>query len=212
MKVFWHKNENSPQLLLLFNGWGFDPAIFGGVCAEGSDIVSVYDYRTILPEQFDFTRSRSAGTIVAAWSFGVLAADRFAAHIGNVTKAIAVNGSTNPIDDAEGIPRAVFLATLQSFNARNREKFYLRAAGGASALKRMSAKLPDREVAEQRAELEALAELSKTPREGEGLPWDYAVISTGDKIFPVASLRNAWGAKARERDGEHCPDFSTFAL
>ena len=210
MKVFRHKNENNPQLLLLFNGWGFDPAMFDGVRAEGSDIFSVYDYGTIRPEQFDFTHSRTGGVTIVAWSFGVLVADRCAAHIGNVVKAVAVNGSTNPVDDAEGIPREVFLATLQSFNERNREKFYLRAAGGTSALKRMSAKLPDRDVAGQLAELKALHELSLTPRDGERLSWDYAVISTGDRIFPVANLRNAWGAKARERDGEHCLDFSTF--
>jgi hypothetical protein len=205
MKVFWHKKEGNKQLALLFNGWGFDRRIFCDADIPAHDTVSVYDYTNIETKQFDFTKLYPEVKIVA-WSFGVFAADFYSASIFNVKKAMAINGSTTPIDDSKGIPVKIFLATLQSFNAENREKFYRRIAGGLSAYRQISAKLPERDVENQRAELEHLYKLSLTSREN-GVNWDIAVISTHDKIFPPENMKNAWGDKAVMQDGEHYPNF-----
>ncbi|MDR0384850.1 MAG: DUF452 family protein [Prevotellaceae bacterium] len=206
MKIFWHKQEilNS-ELLLLFNGWGFDPKIFSETDIPLHDIVSVYDYSDIKPEQFEFTRLYAKVKIVA-WSYGVFVADFYSESIHNVTKAIAVNGSTTPIDDDKGIPVKIFRATMESFNARNREKFYLRIAGGMSAYNRTAGKLPDRNVENQLAELKSLYQLSlenRTPT----LNWTVAIISTNDKIFPLENMKNAWGDKAVIVEGDHYPNF-----
>jgi biotin synthesis protein BioG len=206
MKVFWHKKEENRRLALLFNGWGFDRKIFQNPDIPGHDIVSVYDYTDIEPEQFDFTGLYSEVKIVA-WSYGVFVADYYAKSIFNVTKAIAINGSTNPIDDNKGIPVKIFLATMQSFNAASREKFYLRIAGGASAYKQIAEKLPDREVENQLAELKSLYHLSLKNRES-AMKWDIAIISTHDKIFPFENMKNAWENKTVTVEGEHLPAFN----
>jgi biotin synthesis protein BioG len=210
MKVFWHKKEKNKQLLLLFNGWGFDWKIFQDVDVPHHDVVSVYDYADIEPEQFGFTKSYPEVKI-AAWSYGVFVADYYSETIFNVTKAIAINGSTTPIDDVKGIPVKIFLATMQSFNAANRDKFYLRIAGGLSAYKQIINKLPDREVENQLAELKSLYQLSLKKRENS-LKWDVAIISTHDKIFPLANMKNAWGDKIVVVEGEHYPDFNEILL
>jgi hypothetical protein len=206
MKVFWHKKEDNEQLVLLFNGWGFDWKIFQDTDIPCHDIVSIYDYTDIKPEQFGFTKLYS-GVKVVAWSYGVFVADFYSEFIFNVEKAIAINGSTTPIDDNKGIPLKIFLATMESFNVKNREKFYLRIAGGLSAYKQIVNKLPDREIDSQLAELKSLYRLSLKDRTN-GLKWDIAIISTFDKIFPFANMKNAWGEKAVVVENEHYPDFN----
>jgi biotin synthesis protein BioG len=201
MKVFWHKKEENNRLLLLFNGWGFDQKIFQDADIPNHDIVSVHDYTDIKPEQFDFTRLYLEVKIVA-WSYGVFVADYFSENIFNVQKAVAVNGSTTPIDDNKGIPVKIFLATMQSFNERNREKFYIRITGGLTAYKQIAKILPDRDVENQLNELKSLYELSLKERTN-GLNWDFAIVSTQDKIFPLANMKNAWGDKALTVEGEH---------
>jgi biotin synthesis protein BioG len=201
MKVFWHKKEENTRLLLLFNGWGFDRKIFQSADIPGHDIASVYDYTDIKPEQFNFTRLYPEVTIIA-WSYGVFVADFFSESIFNVQKAVAVNGSTTPIDDKKGIPVKIFLATMQSFNERNREKFYIRIAGGLTAYKQIAGILPDRDVDNQLNELKSLYELSLKERTN-GLNWDFAIVSTQDKIFPLENMKNAWGDKALAVEGEH---------
>ncbi|MDR1593486.1 MAG: DUF452 family protein [Prevotellaceae bacterium] len=210
MKVFWHKKEGNRQLALLFNGWGFDEKIFQDVDIPCHDIVSVYDYTDIKPEQFAFTKLYPEVKI-AAWSYGVFVADFYSESIFNVTKAIAINGSTSPIDDIKGIPVKIFLATMQSFNAANREKFYLRIAGGLSAYKQIIDKLPEREVENQLAELNSLYSLSLQNRKN-CTKWDVAIISARDKIFPLANMKNVWDNKAVVVEGEHYPDFTSLLI
>jgi hypothetical protein len=206
MKVFWHKKEGNTRLLLLFNGWGFDQKIFCGIDVSGYDTVSVHDYTDIQPEQFGFTQSYPEVTVVA-WSYGVFVAGLYSAYIFNVKKAIAINGSTTPIDDSKGIPVGIFLATMRSFNADNREKFYLRITGGLSAYRQIAEKLPDRDAENQLAELESLYKLSMENKQS-GFDWDIAIVSTRDRIFPFANMVNAWGGKAVVVESEHYPDFS----
>jgi hypothetical protein len=206
MKVSWHKKEDNKQLLLLFNGWGFDQKMFQNTDIPRHDIVSVYDYTNIEPEQLKFTKLYPEVKILA-WSYGVFVADFYSDFIFNVKKAIAINGSTTPIDDNKGIPVKIFLATMQSFDAKNREKFYLRIAGGLSAYRQISDKLPDRKVENQLDELKSLYQLSLKTKE-HGLSWDVAIISTRDKIFPLTNMKNAWGDRAVIVDSDHYLDFN----
>jgi hypothetical protein len=206
MKVFWHKKEGNKRLLFLFNGWGFDPKIFQDTVLPCHDVVSVYDYSDTDPMQFDFTKSYVEVKIMA-WSYGVFVADFFSDFIFNLRKAVAVNGSTTPVDDEKGIPVKIFLATMNSFNVVNREKFYIRLVGGLSAYKLFAGKLPDRSLDNQLDELKFLYHLSAKNRSG-GLKWNIAVISTHDRIFPLANMKRAWGDRAMIVDKEHYPDFN----
>ncbi|MDR1896700.1 MAG: DUF452 family protein [Prevotellaceae bacterium] len=206
MTVFWHKKQNSRQLLLLFNGWGFDQKIFQDVELNGCDTVSVYDYAAINPDDFNFTRLYPE-VLLAAWSYGVFVADLYSENIFNLKKAIAVNGSTTPINNLTGIPVNIFLATMQSFNAKNREKFYIRTAGGLTAYKQLSGKLPERTVENQLNELQELYKLSLKTHKNNGINWQIAIVSEQDKIFPIENMKHAWGDKATVTAGEHYRDF-----
>jgi biotin synthesis protein BioG len=208
MKVFWHKKEGNKQLLLLFNGWGFDQKIFCGINISCHDIVSVYEYMDIEPEHFEFTKLYPEVKVMA-WSYGVFIADFYADYIYNLKTAFAINGSTTPVNDCKGIPIKIFRATIQSFNVENREKFYLRIAGGLSAYKLIAEILPDRDCENQLDELNALYKLSLKNKKN-ALNWDIAVISTRDKIFPLANMINAWGDRAITVVGEHLPDFGAL--
>ena len=206
MKIFWHKKENNRDILVIFNGWGFDSKIFQEIECDGHDIVSLYDYSELETKYLDFTR-QYYNVKILAWSFGVFVADFYAAHISNLTMAVAVNGSVFPVDDRRGIPEKIFLATLNSFNETNREKFYLRIAGGMSAYKRFAKFMPDRDSANQIAELHVLYQLALQKSAG-GLKWNLAIVSENDRIFPVENLVNAWqetGVKTLKIKSEHIP-------
>ncbi|MDR0560634.1 MAG: malonyl-ACP O-methyltransferase BioC [Prevotellaceae bacterium] len=206
MKVFWHKKDGNRHILLIFNGWSFDCGIFGEVDFPEHDIVSFYDYSDIRTEQFDFTQSYENVKLIA-WSYGVFVADVYAANIYNLKTAVAINGSILPVDDKKGIPERIFLATLQSFNEKNREKFYIRAAGNISAYKNMLNLLPSRSIDNQIAELKSLYCLSSKKRQN-GLKWNLAIISENDKIFPSENLKNAWSeanVPIYSIDSEHIP-------
>ncbi|MDR2425086.1 MAG: malonyl-ACP O-methyltransferase BioC [Prevotellaceae bacterium] len=206
MKIFWHKKEKNRQILVIFNGWGFDAKMFREIECNGHDIVSLYDYSELEFKQLDFVGKYDVVKILA-WSFGVFVADFYAAHIANLAVAVAVNGSVSPVDNSRGIPEKIFLATLNSFNETNREKFYLRIAGGLSAYKRFAKFMPDRNSANQSAELHVLYQLA-LQKQTEGLKWNLAIVSENDKIFPLENLVNAWlekGVKTLTIKSEHIP-------
>ncbi|NJM14585.1 MAG: DUF452 family protein [Bacteroidales bacterium] len=56
---------------------------------------------------------------VVAWSLGVWMAARWMQRNPiNVAGCVAINGTLNPVSDAQGIPRAIFLATLTTWNQK----------------------------------------------------------------------------------------------
>lgn len=206
MKIVHHKKQANKQLLLLFNGWGFDGRIFSDVNIPDYDIISVYDYSETDPQQLNFTNDYESVNLMA-WSYGVFIANIYAEYIHNLKKAIAVNGTITPVDDTNGIPKDVFIATLHNLNEKSRDKFYLRIAGGLTAFKAIKDKLPERSVENQLNELENLYKLSLVEYTG-GINWDKAILSQNDKIFPYNNMLNAWGDKAITIDGEHYVDFN----
>jgi len=206
MKAFWHKKENNKQLLLIFNGWGFDNNIFSNIDVPSYDIVSLYDYSDIDTNQFSFTKNYCV--TVLAWSYGVFIADFYSQYLHNVEKAIAVNGTTTPIHNEKGIPENIFLATMNTFSEKSRNKFYLRIAGGLTKLNEIKEQLPQRDAENQLLELKSLYTLSTNRMDTtKSISWDKAVVCLSDKIFPPNNMLNAWGAKATTCEGEHLPDF-----
>ncbi|MDH6534001.1 biotin synthesis protein BioG [Parabacteroides sp. PM5-20] len=208
MTVYWHKKENNTKLLLLFNGWGFDSRIFSDIDLPGYDCVSVCDYSQIDPLQFVFTQDYPEVKVLA-WSYGVFIANMYAQYLQPVQKAVAVNGTTTPINDEKGIPENIFKATIHSFSEKSKNKFYLRIAGGATNFQEIKEKLPMRDIESQLSELKALQLLS-TREQGKGLLWDAAIVSSNDKIFPADNMLHAWGEKAIRKEGEHYTDFSAI--
>ncbi len=199
------------KLILIFAGWGMDCGVFSDLAFDGYDVMVVWDYRE---DGFDLSALQGYGEIyLFAWSFGVFVASVKMSDLGQfpVMLRVAINGSVTPVDDALGIPEAIFHGTLNGLDERNLAKFYRRMCFDAHEYKRFAERAPHREIAELKSELQAIYDMSRDETvKVSPLAWDRAVIADDDRIFPVGNLVNSWKALSRVRHiaGGHLPDFS----
>ena len=91
--------RNNNRVILLFAGWAMDSRAFASVRVPGYDVAIVWDY-TNLTLEADWIAGYQE-IIVAGWSMGVLAAERFIADNPQlpITKTIAVAGTPTPRQD-----------------------------------------------------------------------------------------------------------------
>ncbi|MDE6485553.1 MAG: DUF452 family protein [Duncaniella sp.] len=206
MKHHFTSRLNNPRLIIVFLGWAMDYRPFEALCADGYDVMVVWDYRTV-----DLEAELTDGyeeIVIVAWSFGVPAAALFIA--GNpslpVTSRIAVNGTQHPVDNTRGIPEEIFTATLENLSADSLPRFYRRVAGsGASYRSFMNCK-PQRDIEELREELAIIAS-----RKPAVIDWDTAYAGRNDLIIPPDNQLAAWHDEASriiEVPTSHLPDFS----
>lgn len=191
------KKEARERLLLVFNGWSVPvPSPSDAFSLPGYDIAVVTDYRKFeLPEIKGYKE-----VVVLAWSLGVHAAE-IALRDSQlpVTLTIAVNGTSHPVSDSEGIPVEVFRLTAERLTEQSLIRFRRRM--GASAMSR-----GERPIEELQRELLDFPSSSSVP-----FRWDYAIISADDRIFPPENQRRAWLGRSEiiEIEGPHLPDFHT---
>lgn len=205
-------NEGNRRLILIFAGWGMDEKPFMRLRLPGHDIAVVWDYRDMT-----FCADRYSGytdIYLFAWSFGVYAAARvLAAGLLQPTVKIAVNGSTEPVSDLNGIPEAIFSGTLDNLNTRTLDKFYRRMCSDSRQAADFMAARPVRDIEELRDELRAIAREAAYTGAIQADGWDRAVISEDDRIFPAENLKRAWSRLPRVRviaGGAHLPDWQTL--
>ena len=191
------KGERADRLLLFFLGWGMDPEpllpMLGAV-----DTRLVWDYT-----ELGKLSALPAGKPVhlMAWSMGVWAAGHVLGDAVPLASATAVNGTPYPIDDARGIPEAVFKGTLEGFSEAGLLRFRRRMCGGAEALKGFLEHAPKRGVEDLRAELASLGRAIRA-EPAPKLRWTRALACAGDRIFPPASQLAAF-PNAEQRPGAH---------
>jgi len=197
MRVVHLKNTGAP-LVVFFAGWGmdetpfadFDPgpgldlAVCFGYCSEG--------FRPLLKLN---QRPETVATIrrVVAWSFGVSVASALIQQcpaLANAPERVAINGTTTPVDDKFGIPRAAFDATLANFSETALAKFERRMCGGAANLAFYQSRRPKRSLESLRAELSDFPnfQIPKFPNSA----FTQAFVGTHDKIFPPRNQQAAW--------------------
>ena len=104
---------------------------------------------------------------------------------------IAVNGTPIPADDHYGIPLSVFESTLNNITEENMENFYIRMFGDKKTYKTNIDRVPVRTVKSLHDELRWLYNRIMEQKE-PGFRWDYAVISSKDKVFPSKNLLGYW--------------------
>lgn len=191
IQKFVSRNGNG-TLLLLFAGWGMDTEPFRDYSAPGKDIMVCYDYTD---GTFDPGAAASYGRVeVVAWSMGVMAAADALPTCGLVpASAVALNGTPLPVDDAYGIPEAVFRGTLEGLSEASIVKFRRRMCGDAANFTAFSRRCPSRDAESLRGELAALGQRAA----GRGMPagggfWTEAFGTEKDRIFPIASQRRFW--------------------
>lgn len=211
MKIeYINHTSGSRRLLLLFLGWGMDRHPFEGLAVAGCDLAVAYDYSS----EENGAEVEELGVyeeiLLVAWSFGVIAADRFLSRHTNlpVTLRLAINGTLYPVDDTYGIPEEIFRGTLAHLSDVTLMKFRRRMCGGASESKRFMANAPVRSIESLRAELISIAAMSASHTR-----WDEAIVSGRDYIIPAENQRKAWlreGVRMTEIEGAHLPDFSAI--
>ena len=202
MKCAWIQKNNSHRLLIFFGGFACDENLLKNFTISQCDILMFYDYSDL---NFEIPQEAFAYAEIfhAAWSFGVWVADFVLPKLPPAKMRIALCGSPYPVDDARGIPNAIFEGTRDNFCESVKEKFLARVFG-ARNMDASRALFANRNVAEEKAELENLGRAFKT-FEGNPANWTRAIATRGDKIFPHANLKNAWGGKLEIAEGEHFP-------
>lgn len=191
MKAEFLRHTSSSKLILIFAGWSTRPQFYSDICRKGWDVLVVYDYT-----ELDFPHEMLADyeTIwLFAWSLGVFAAE-ISLDSSDVTAAIAVNGTPEPVSDEYGIPENIYKATAENLNRQNLIKFRKRMAGSSQVFKeKFNDDFSDETVSELQRELFSIYDLIQSPlTQGKGLTWNRAFISLNDRIFPAANMKTAW--------------------
>lgn len=204
--TFQRNSDQAPssQLIIYFCGWGMTPATVSHLTLpDQCDLLALYDYRDL--EQSDDLAdlpwdSYEAVTIVA-WSLGVWAAEQVVPHwsiLPTKQRLIAVAGSPYPMHDQWGIPKQIFVGTLEGLTDENRQRFNRRMCGG-KRYKQLYDILSERPTTELRDELQAVYDSLAIPEASESTPhtrlaWDLAIIGERDQIFPAKNLSTLWKA------------------
>jgi biotin synthesis protein BioG len=195
----WIQRKGYSRLLIFFNGWGMDSRIAdylqSNTSGFDSDILLCYDYRsTDLSADVLGAVAGYDERMVVAWSLGVWAASRAGLH--GISRALAINGTVNPVSSDEGIPPDIFRATLDNYDEGNKNRFMRRMCGGKSSMfGRLLDIAPLRTASDQREELALILQsVEKSVEEGGAPSWSYteALIGGRDMIFPPAAQKTAW--------------------
>lgn len=192
MKTIFAHRTASDRLLIFFNGWGMDNALFQRWRgAGGFDVLVAWDYMRLTPLP---PLSRYREVRLVAWSLGVWAAA--ATPLPPLARATAVNGTLRPIDADCGIKPAVFQGTIDNWlDDQARERFRQRVVGmapaGDASVAADAGASPGRQPLDQRDELQALLEHITTRTEPANI-YDLALIGGRDRIFPSLSQRRFW--------------------
>ncbi len=203
MRSVWIKKSGAKRLVVLFGGWGFSENCLNPDAFKDADLLFFHDYRTLeMPSLPDFAPYDKV--YLAAWSFGVWVANMFFDRFPKRKISIAINGSWDPVSDTRGIPEDIFRATLNSYDERAKKKFLARIFGSYSRMEELLKYAPHAPADDQKLELAALDRFFKenpqTPKD-----WTRAIASPADKIFPISSMRNAWGDKLEISGNAHYP-------
>lgn len=230
MNIDFLRRCGSPTLELFFAGWGMDSRPFAWAAdlphIANCDFAVCYDYTGMELESPDKASVDQASVNLAnanlananqarpdirgysevrvrAWSLGVYAASLVLPGLGsNVSTAVAINGTLWPVDDELGIPHAVYDATAANLSAESLERFNRRMCGAHRAV--FESRKPLRSVDSLRAELLHIRECAADRSRPQFKGWTQAVLSSRDKIFPIANMRRAWPATPQlELDEPH---------
>ena len=210
MNIDFLRCSGSPTLELFFAGWGMDSRPFAWAAdsphTADCDFAVCYDYTDIQLDRVNQASAKLHGyseVRVRAWSLGVYAASLVLPGLCcAISTAVAINGTLWPVDDEMGIPHAVYDATAANLTAESLERFNRRMCGAHRPV--FEARRPLRTVDSLRAELLNIRECAADRAKPQFTGWTQAVLSSRDKIFPIANMRRAWSATPQlELDEPH---------
>ncbi len=192
MKTEFIINNGSSKLILIFAGWSTDPSLYKEIRREGWDVLVAYDYSDL---DFQSGLLENYDTIwLFAWSLGVFISDLVLDN-SQVTSAIAINGTLDPVSDTYGIPLNIYDNTTANLNRNNLIKFRKRMAGESAIFReKFSGEFDDERIEELKRQLEFIGNLAKPENKGKsskGIKWNRAYISENDRIFPAQNMIDA---------------------
>lgn len=201
MKIIKQQTPHPSSLLLFFAGWSAAPELFTRLKAdEGTDVMICYDYREMAFEE-DLSRYKEIHLI--AWSMGVRMAELAIGGRYTLVSATAINGTPRPIDDRYGIPTDIFRGTLDNLTPEGLRRFNRRMCGSRDTLAGYEAIQP-RPLEEVRSELQHIYDLCHDEPQPDisarrpPIRWTRAIISSDDRIFPVANQLEYWLTRCPE--------------
>lgn len=188
MELHWLNKNNSDTIIIFFSGWGQSHHYFKENLTSKVDVLMVnnychLDFSTLEKNIIDYKRKEVIG-----WSFGVQIAGLFIEQFQNIDYSTSINGSLNPIDDQDGIPKKIFEGTLKLLSSTSWEKFAFRMIGDRKIYNEFLSS-NSRSIASLKQEL---AFLGDCPKVKNHIPFDEVLISTKDRIFPSENLRHYW--------------------
>ncbi len=207
MKWQWLHRAGAGKLLVFCNGWGMDGEVVSHLHADDLDIVMLFDYAALdIPCEVKTALAAASHRFLLGWSMGVwVGSTLFSGYDFDV--AVAYNGTPCPIDKGFGIAPAIFQATLEKFNEKNRADFYRRMCS-KNDLPLFLSSTPKRDMENQRRELAFFWNLrQQMVPPAQAAPWQRVVISSGDRIMPARNQRAFWEKRlsVTEINGGHYP-------
>ncbi len=190
-----------------------DGEVVSHLQAGDLDVVMLFDYTSLkIPGEVDAALAAASSRFLLGWSMGVWVGSLLFSK-SNFDAAVAYNGTLCPINKRFGISPAIFRATLENFNEKNRADFYRRMCGKKD-FPFFLQHLPQRGLDNQQQELvffwNARKEMAILPE--ESLPWQRAVIARKDMVIPSKNQRAFWenqlfSDNIVDLDGGHYPFF-----
>lgn len=193
MQYHWLNKKNNKKLIIFFAGWSFDFKPFEFLNCEDYDVLFVFDYNEIsqLPPLENYREK-----YLISWSMGVFTAYLLRAIFKDFNKKIAVNGTPYPVHDEFGIPYKPFLLTLRHAKTGLEGKFYRNIFLLDEEFEKYSKAPVERAIENRENELKSLYEKIKSTEIIYEKFYDFALISTDDKIIPTKNQINFWKENA----------------
>ncbi|MCI5224547.1 MAG: DUF452 family protein [Candidatus Electrothrix sp. AR4] len=203
MKTCWLNQQDNQDCIVFMAGWGMMPEPFMDIPPGSTDVLMVYNYRTMDDWDFpDFLRKNSPKNIhLLAWSMGVWTAAMLLRNdlqtCRSFSSTTAVGGTCQPIHDRFGIPEQTFDRTIRDLSPAALVAFYRSMFDNSEEAEQFLQHRPHRHrpLADLRLELTALrricGELSDIPN-----IFKNRIVTRRDQIFPARNQMRAWGRNA----------------
>ena len=175
------------------------------LASDSYDVLMLYDYSNLKTtiDLVELIDTYQAAALIS-WSMGVWAGQQIFGGMRHLlSSSLALNGTLCPIDDTYGIPEKTVYATYDTFDEKQRLKFYFRMCRSQDLYKKFIKNQPKRSVANQKQELHSLLENAICTTQEKPV-YKRALVAAHDLIIPTTNQLQFWPEKIVKRvDGSH---------
>lgn len=193
MKIIF-KNNNSEELILLFNGWGMDERPYKPLKCN-RDILFVSDYSDLtfeLPQNFaqKFGFSKYKKIILITFSAGAFMASFLKNKLPKLDLKIALSGNFHLFKEGFGVPEDI-LFEMKNLTFENALEFRKKLVDEKREYDLFNKNQPLRSLESSQNELSALEKYSEE-NSNPDFKFDKVIIGKNDKIIPYKNQLKAW--------------------